>query len=161
MVSPQYKLTIIIYHNLTKIYLVPNTARRPIAIAKANQKPSNQANRNTTTNATAPTVNLLDVHASIFDSDASSAEDSLRNALHFKPLPVPQRHHTDNEVCSAIASNTIEGNNGKENVEQDSVESPGTALIGVSLREYEAQRRMKEEQNMHRKQMIYNAIEQR
>lgn len=102
---------------------------------------------------------------SISDSDSSSVDNSLRNALHFKPLSVPDYQQSSETPETALSSQpeSVAEQNKYDVVPKESVRSgsPTLPFVGVSLREYEAQRRMMEEQNRHKKDMIYKAIEQR
>lgn len=63
--------------------------------------------------------------------------------------------HSGAEICAV--------DNQDEEIPMESDRTPGSAgpFVGISLREYEAQRRMIEEQNRHKKEMIYKALEQR
>lgn len=135
-----------------------------MAPSKANNKPLSKPN-GTTTPRSQNTVNLPDIqNVSLADSDNSSADNSLRDALHFKPLPLPDYQQPESARSAITSPNqTPSGGGGNENnpVEPQQPAEPATQLKGISLREYEAQRRMVEEQNRHKKQLIYKAIEQR
>lgn len=139
-----------------------NTMRRPTVTKAANNKIATKSIPTEPTK-TAPTVNLPDLqHISISESDSSSTDNSLRNALHFKPLLVPEYQQTATERKESSAKTVLSPNQGEADL-NESGNSPRTALrfVGISLREYEAQRRMVEEQNRHKKEMIYKEIEQR
>lgn len=72
----------------------------------------------------------------------------LQDALHFKPLP--PRHDAIEEIA---------GLEEETNRPDDALEKP-LAFKGISLKDYESQRRMIEEQNKQKKEILYRAIEQ-
>lgn len=73
----------------------------------------------------------------------SSTDNSLQEAIHFKPLPEVVYQESVTETSS----------------NDDKSLSP-TLFQGISLKDYEAQRRMVEEQNKHKKEILCKAIEQ-
>lgn len=79
------------------------------------------------------------------------SNNPLQDALYFKPLP-PKQH-----------PNVIDETTGleREIIKQDE-SSPVNSLPfkGVSLKDYESQRRIIEEQNKQKKEILYKAIEQ-
>lgn len=79
---------------------------------------------------------------------AELSNNHLQDALHFKPLPPKQF------PIEEIAD--IE----KEIRKQDDSSTNSVAFKGVSLKDYESQRRMVEEQNKQKKEILYRAIEQ-
>lgn len=99
----------------------------------------------------------------------SGAHAALQDALHFRPLgqsAAPSATSTVMPSSDAAGSTNDLGLLPKVAVNQPNDQPAGNnakaapAMKGVSLREFEAQRRMVEEQNNHRKQMLYKVIEQ-
>lgn len=76
------------------------------------------------------------------------SNNHLQDALYFKPLPPKQL------AIEEIAE--IE----KEIRKPDDSSTNPIAFKGVSLKDYESQRRMVEEQNKQKKEILYKAIEQ-
>ncbi|XP_037045324.1 uncharacterized protein LOC119080855 [Bradysia coprophila] len=86
------------------------------------------------------------------DADETSQDLSnnhLQDALHFKPLPPPKSVSIDEIVESA-----------QEIKKSDDSSKNVVAFKGISLKDYESQRRMVEEQNKQKKEILYRAIEQ-
>lgn len=76
------------------------------------------------------------------------ANNHLQDALHFKPLPpkplpIDEIVEIENEIKKPGDSTTN-----------------SIAFKGISLKDYESQRRMVEEQNKQKKEILYRAIEQ-
>lgn len=94
-----------------------------------------------------PTVNkpVDDAHETSHDLSSNPLQD----ALHFKPLPPPKSVPIDEIVESA-----------KETKKSDDSSKDVVAFKGISLKDYESQRRMVEEQNKQKKEILYRAIEQ-
>lgn len=84
----------------------------------------------------------------------SSGDNFLQDAIHFKPLP--------HKIYGATVDvESLKGMNSDSDLTGDSsVQETTTPFKGISLRDYEAQRRMVEEQNKHKKDILYKAIEQ-
>lgn len=73
----------------------------------------------------------------------------LQDALHFKPLPSKQLPPVE-EIAESE----------KEIKKSDDSTTTSHAFKGISLKDYESQRRMVEEQNKQKKEILYRAIEQ-
>lgn len=92
-------------------------------------------------------------------SSIACTDNSMQDAIHFKPLPqkvygVPDLSLTSNDDDS-----------GRTAADDDSVQMmppphATTPFKGISLKDYEAQRRMVEEQNKYKKEMLCKALEQ-
>lgn len=84
------------------------------------------------------------------ETSVDTSNNPLHDALHFKPLPT---------TTAPAIEEIVE-------LQQETVKPPVNAssnpmaFKGVSLKDYESQRRMVEEQNKHKKQILYRAIEQ-
>lgn len=86
------------------------------------------------------------------DTSLSSSINSLQEAIHFRPLP-PKANALPEDDLSAVSTDCEQGI-----IEsQQPAQSP---FQGVSLKDFESQRRMQEEQNRQKKEMLYKAIEQ-
>ena len=96
-------------------------------------------------------------HLSADETQLSSLNNTLQEAIHFKPLPrtVVADSTTDESICEITES--ISKAFAKHDEEEPPAPSP---FMGISLKDYEAQRRMVEEQNKHKKEVLYKAIEQ-
>lgn len=153
-------------YTIIKSYTVPSKAHRS-TLPTVSQTVANKPKATKSTKSDPP-INTPELHlqqASLSETDSSSADNSLRNALHFKPLPVPDYQQTDTvrfelppNPEELISNNPDVGDSNREEPDRTPATGP---LVGVSLREYEARRRMMEEQNRHKKDMIYKAIELR
>ncbi len=82
-------------------------------------------------------------------NDGELSNNHLQEALHFKPLPSKPLPIVDEIV-------ELE----KEIRRPDESLKNPLAFKGVSLKDYESQRRMVEEQNKQKKEILYKAIEQ-
>lgn len=96
---------------------------------------------------------------SLLEQDTSSSvlstgDNFLQDAIHFKPLP--------HKVYGATVDvESLQGINSASALTDDSsVQEMPIPFKGISLKDYEAQRRMVEEQNKHKKDILYKAIEQ-
>lgn len=83
------------------------------------------------------------------DTIQELSNNPLQEALHFKPLPPPKSVSIDDIVESAKDSHKVDGSS-----------RDVAAFKGISLKDYESQRRMVEEQNKQKKEILYRAIEQ-
>jgi len=100
-----------------------------------------------------PTVEKLAIKPVDNENDINdeSTNHLLQDALHFKPLPPKRFPHTPDEATDV----EIE-------ISKKTDESPSTnsfAFKGISLKDYQSQRRMVEEQNKQKKEILYSAIE--
>lgn len=122
-----------------------------------------------------PILSSQQLHHEFFTISSSSgslsgADASLQEALHFRPLGQPEVPFAASADSPSSAADGLTNGLGQLNAvvdcqHPDQIAGNGSAatastMKGVSLREFEAQRRMVEEQNNHKKQMLYKVIEQ-
>ncbi|XP_055707823.1 RAB6-interacting golgin isoform X2 [Phlebotomus papatasi] len=86
-----------------------------------------------------------EVHKSECDTTTDSTIETIRENMHFKPLETPQESSV--EVPEDV----------QETPEEGAKPSP---FRGISLREFESQRKMMEEHNKQKQDMLCKAIEQ-
>lgn len=86
-----------------------------------------------------------EVHKSECDTTTDSTIETIRENMHFKPLETPQESSV--EVPEDV----------EEKPEETAKPSP---FRGISLREFESQRKMMEEHNKQKQDMLCKAIEQ-
>lgn len=79
------------------------------------------------------------------ETNMELSNNPLQEALHFKPLP-----STPPPTVQAVESKQ----------KPDEAQMNPLAMKGISLKDYENQRRMVEEQNKQKKEILYRAIEQ-
>uniref|UniRef100_A0A0K8TSW2 RAB6-interacting golgin n=1 Tax=Tabanus bromius TaxID=304241 RepID=A0A0K8TSW2_TABBR len=92
---------------------------------------------------------------------------SLQEAVHFRPLPAVRRQskskeeHSDPENTdeSILHISRSENESNAKNLEKKPV-MVNSPFKGISLKDFESQRKLIEEQNKQKKAMLYKAIEQ-
>lgn len=98
-----------------------------------------------------PTVEKLPTPSEINEDDSFSQK--IQEAIHFKPLP---KHET--EVPSAADESILNVNLSIDSDNTSPLVNP--TKMGVSLRDFETQRKLIEEQNRQKKDILCKAIEQ-
>lgn len=124
---------------------------------KNQQKTNNRVNNNNNNGPVKSNIGT-DKPPDIINNDSDSTEESLNNlneAVYFKPLPNIKKCPPGDE--SILPSN--QGNSSdNDEINKNEIDSP---FRGMSLKDFETQRRFIEEQNKLKKDLIYKAIEQR
>lgn len=133
----------------------------------AGPKPSNQPKVN---QQPAPSSDVQLPNISLSTTSDSSGSNSLLDALHFKPLPAATYDSESAAVVAVDAASSADvrssGVAPASGSARSGLSDGGVAdllvqtMKGVSLRDYETQRRMVEEQNKHKQAMLYKVIEQ-
>lgn len=97
-----------------------------------------------------PAVPIVEDDSS--SNDSSTMNSNLHNAMQFKPLP-PKLAPEDESILQSTDVET--GNDEISNYTE--INSP---FKGMSLKDFESQRRVVEEQNKQKKELLFKTIEQ-
>lgn len=122
------------------------------------------ASKPATTTTTATPITMATSHANNNNDISLESNDtikSLQEAVHFRPLST-QRSVSSDKNASENGSEYLNNNDGPRCGENghDS-DSDRRIFQGISLKDFEQHRKMVEEQNKQKKEMLTKAIEQR
>lgn len=136
----------------TSTYLPVKTVKPPVVKKLMPQPKTNPTESKKSQSAQSPALGALSSN----EQDTSSiltTDNSLQDAIHFKPLPHKVYGPT-------VDVESLHGINTADEIDDSAIQETTTPFKGISLKDYEAQRRMVEEQNKHKKDLLYKAIEQ-
>lgn len=137
--------------HLTFIYLPVKTVNRPVVKKLMPQQKTIPTVPAQPQSAQSPALAALSSNEQ--DTSSTSVDNFLQDAIHFKPLP----HLV---YGATVDVESLHGISASELTDDSAVQETTIPFKGISLKDYEAQRRMVEEQNKHKKDILYKAIEQ-
>lgn len=129
-----------------------------------NNKPSTNGSKPIAPKSTTAPVTMAAIQTNNNNDISLQSNDtikSLQEAVHFRPLATQRSVSSDrnpSENGSDSVNNNDEPRNGENGHDSD---SDRRIFQGISLKDFEQHRKMVEEQNKQKKEMLTKAIEQR